>query len=407
MKGNKGLTLIFITLLIDVIGIGIIIPIMPKLLSTLGNFTNSEASAYGGYLIFAYAGMQFLFSAFMGALSDRFGRKPVLVVALIGLGIDYVFNALAPTVGLLFVGRLIAGMCGASFSTAMAYIADSSTPEKRAQNFGLMGIAFGVGFILGPVIGGLAGSVSARFPFWIAAALSLVNAIVCIAFLPESLLPENRRAFNWKRANPIGTLLELKKFKVALELMIPLFLINLASHAVQSNWSFYTKEKFAWSEAQIGISLGIVGVMVALIQGGVIRVVVPKWGERKAIMRGVFFYTVGMLLFALASQGWMIYAFTPIYTLGGIAGPTLQGLMSNQVPNDQQGELSGGMTSIIAITSILGPLMMNNLFSIFTGPNKPIYLPEAPMLAAVLLLVVALFFIYRALNRLGVVSVKK
>ena len=320
---KKPLILIFITLLIDVIGIGIIIPIIPKLLETLGNYSLSEASSIGSWLIFAFAFPQFLLSPFIGSLSDKFGRRPVLLIALIGLGLDYIFHALAPSIALLFVGRIIAVICGASFTTASAYIADISIPEKRSQNFGLIGVAFGLGFILGPVIGGLTSTWGQRAPFWIAACLSLVNALLCYFYLPESLILKNRTNFDWKRANPLGALLHLKKYPLVLKLMVPTLLLYLASHAVQSNWAFYTKYKFNWDEQMIGFSLGVVGVMIAIVQGGLIRIIIPKLGNEKSIFIGFVFYFIGMLLFALANQSWMMFAFTIVYTMGGISGPAL------------------------------------------------------------------------------------
>lgn len=403
---KRSLTLIFITLLVDVIGIGIIIPIIPKLLETLGNYTVSEASAVGAWMVVAFALPQFLFSPIMGGLSDRYGRRPVLIIALLGLGVDFVFHALAPTVSLLFVGRILAGICGASFTTASSYIADISTPEKRAQNFGLIGVAFGVGFILGPIIGGIAGDWHVRAPFWVAAGLSLVNALLCVFLLPESLDKSHRRKFEWKRANPIGTLVHLKQYPKVVQLMIPLFLLYLASHAVQSNWSYYTSYKFKWSPNMIGLSLGVVGLMVAIVQGGLIRVIVPKLGNEKSIQTGFFLYCLGMLLFALANSTWMMFAFTGVYCLGGIAGPALQSEMSLAVPANAQGELSGGMTSIMSLTSIFGPLVMNNLFAVCSGKNAIIELPGAPMLLGALLIMIAfvlVWSIYRKNNKLKVV----
>ena len=399
---KRSLTLIFITLLVDVIGIGIIIPIIPKLLKTLGNYTVSEAAAMGGWMVVAFALPQFIFSPIMGGLSDKYGRRPVLIIALLGLGIDFIVHAVAPSIAILFVGRVLAGICGASFTTASSYIADISSPEKRAQNFGLIGVAFGLGFILGPIIGGIAGDWHVRAPFWIAAGLSFVNAMLCLFFLPESLDKSNRRDFNWKRANPIGTLFQLKQYPLVLKLMVPLFLLYLASHAVQSNWPYYTAYKFKWDAKMIGYSLGVVGIMVSIVQGGLIRVIVPKLGNERSIQLGFFLYFVGMLLFALASSTWMMYAFTTVYCLGGIAGPALQSEMSLAVPANAQGELSGGMTSLMSLTSIFGPLIMNNLFAVCTGKNAIIELPGAPMLLGAFLILTSFIivaFIYSKLRK--------
>lgn len=391
---NRPITLVFITLLIDVLGLGIIIPIMPDLLHSLGIESVPEQSRMGGWLIVAYALPQFLFSPVMGGLSDRYGRRPVLLISLVGLGIDYVFHALAPTVAILFVSRAIAGLCGASFTTGSSYIADISAPEKRSQNFGLIGVAFGIGFILGPLIGGYSAELwGTRAPFWVAAALSFLNAAMCYFLLPESLAKENRRKFEVKRANPVGTLLHMRKYHIVLKLMIPLFLVYLAAHAVQSNWAFYTKYKFQWDEGDIGLSLSIVGIAIAIVQGGLVRFLIPKLGNEKAILYGFIFNFAGMLLFGLATQTWMMYAIIPLYCLGGIAGPALQGTMSLAVPNTEQGELSGGMTSMMSITSIFGPLIMNNTFAYFTEKTGQI-IPGAPMFLGALFILISIFFIY-------------
>ena len=299
----------------------------------------------------------------------------------------------------MLVGRIIAGIGGASFTTATSYIADISAPEKRAQNFGLIGVAFGVGFILGPVIGGLASGLGTRAPFWIAAGLSVMNGLLCLFFLPESLKPENRRKFDIKRANPFGTLYHLRKYNTVLQLMIPLFLLYLAAHAVQSNWPYYTQYKFGWNERMVGISLGVVGLMIAIVQGGLIRVIVPKLGNERSIETGFFLYFAGMLLFALASETWMMFAIIPLYCLGGISGPALQSSMSLAVPPNEQGELSGGMTAIMSITSILGPMIMNNIFSVFTQDAAETKLPGAPMLLGAVLSLAAVVMVYVIFRR--------
>lgn len=383
---------IFITLLIDVTGLGIIIPVMPKLIQELTGSTNSEAASYGGWLISAYAIMQFLFAPIIGGLSDKYGRRPVLLASLLGFGIDYLFLAFAPTLAWLFVGRLIAGVMGASFTTAGAYMADISTPEKRAQNFGMIGAAFGLGFIIGPVIGGLLGGMGSRVPFIAAAILTLINCLYGYFILPESLKPENRRTFEWKRANPIGTLKSLFRYKVIAGLFIALAFVYISSHAVQSNWAYYTIEKFQWSETMIGISLGVVGLVFAIVQGGLIRIIIPKLGQEKSLYVGLALYAAGFLLYAFATESWMMFAFTIVYCLGGIAGPALQGIMSTVVPPNEQGELQGGFTSLMSISSIIGPFLMNGLFSHFTGPTAPFYFPGAALVVgAVLTLVSAVF----------------
>lgn len=390
---------IFITLLIDVTGIGIIIPVMPKLIQELTGSTTSQAASFGGWLISAYAFMQFLFAPIMGGLSDRYGRRPVLLASLFGFGVDYLFLALAPTIVWLFIGRLIAGIMGASFTTAGAYMADISTPEKRAQNFGMIGAAFGLGFIIGPVIGGLLGGMGSRVPFVAAAFLTLLNWLYGYFILPESLRPENRRAFDWKRANPIGTLKNLLRHKIIAGLLVTLSLVYISSHAVQSNWAYYTIEKFKWSETMIGISLGVVGLVLAIVQGGLIRVVIPKLGQERSVYAGLAFYTVGFLLYAFATQSWMMFAFTTVYCMGGIAGPALQGIMSAGVPISEQGELQGGFTSLMSLASIVGPFIMNSLFSYFTGPVAPFYFPGAALVVGAILTLIGAIFAHYTLRK--------
>jgi len=390
MSSNRqpALGFIFITLLIDVTGLGIIIPVMPKLILELSEGTLSEAASFGGWLISVYAIMQFICSPIMGGLSDRYGRRPVLLFSLLGFGLNYLFMAFAPTLGWLFLGRIIAGAMGASFTTAGAYIADISTPEKRAQNFGLIGAAFGLGFIIGPVIGGLLGSYGSRVPFLVAAVLTLLNVLYGYFILPESLSAENRRMFDWKRANPVGTLKNLFRYKVIAGLFISLAFVYIASHAVQSNWSYYTIEKFLWDERAIGISLGVVGLVSAIIQGGLIRLIIPALGQERSVYVGISLYALGLLLFGLATEGWMMYAITVVYCFGGIAGPALQGIMSGLVPPNEQGELQGGFTSLMSITSIIGPPLMNTVFAYFTNGQHEYYFPGAAMvLGAVLMLI--------------------
>lgn len=367
---NNALLFIFITVLVDVIGLGIIIPIVPKLIENLTGLGINEASKYGGWLLFSFAIMQFIFSPILGGLSDRFGRRPILLLSLFGLGLDYIFHAFAPSIAWLFVGRIIAGIMGASFSTATAYIADISSPEKRAQNFGLIGAAFGLGFIIGPVIGGISSKWGTNVPFLIAAGLTLLNVIYGYFVLPESLSKDNRRAFEWKRANPISSLKNLRKYPVVSGLVISLVLTFIASHAVQSNWSFYTMYKFNWTAEIVGYSLAVVGVLVAFVQGFLIRKIIPRLGQVKSIYLGMSFSALGLLLFGLASESWMMFAFLIPYCLGGIAGPSIQGVISSQVPANEQGELQGALTSLMSLCGVFGPLLMTNLFAFATAKKK-------------------------------------
>ncbi len=390
---------IFITLLIDVTGLGLIIPVVPKLIEDLLHTTNiSKVALFGGLLTFSYAIMQFLFAPVLGNLSDKYGRRPVLLFSLLGFGLDYLLLAFAPSIGWLFVGRIIAGITGASMTTASAYIADISTPETRAQNFGMIGAAFGLGFIVGPMIGGLLGEMGPRIPFLVAAGLALLNAAYGYFVLPESLDASNRRAFDWKRANPISSLKNLSRFPAVAGLIVSFFLIYVASHAVQSNWSYFNIEKFKWTPKMIGISLAVVGVLVSLVQGVLVRFVNPKIGNERSVYVGLGLYTIGLILFGMASQSWMMFAFLIPYCLGGISGPGLQAIISGSVPANEQGELQGSLTSIISITSIVGPLVMSNLFAFFTGPIAPFYFPGAPFMLAALLMLLSCFFAYKALR---------
>lgn len=398
-KRSPALGFIFITLLIDVIGLGIIIPVMPKLISELTGDSISNASREGGWLLFAYAFVQFICAPILGGISDQYGRRPVLLASLFGFGLDYIFLAFAPTLGWLYVGRIIAGIMGASFTTGAAYIADISTPEKRAQNFGMLGAAFGLGFIIGPIAGGLLGQFGPRVPFIAAAVLSLLNWLYGYFILPESLNVENRRKFDWKRANPIGSLKSLQRYPVIYGLLISLGLLYVALHAVQSNWSFYVIEKFGWNEAMIGYSLGAVGVLSAIVQGYLIKLILPRLGQERGVYVGLILYASGFVLYALASSGWMMFVFMVPYILGSIAGPSLQGIISTQVPPNEQGELQGALTSLQSLTSIIGPPLMTNLFYNFTKPDAPIHFAGAPMLLAAILTLAGAYLARRSLKK--------
>lgn len=400
MKRNKqaALGFIFITLLIDVTGWGIIIPVMPKLIEELIHGNVSKAAQYGGWLNMCYAVMQLLFAPLLGNLSDKYGRRPVLLFSLLGFAIDYLFLAVSPTIFWLFIGRCVSGITGASFTTASAYIADISNNENRAKNFGLVGAAFGLGFIIGPVIGGLLGQFGSRVPFYAAAVLCLLNWLYGYFILPESLDEQHRRPFDWKRANPIGSFKMLTRYPSLNGLVVSLTLIYIAAHAVQSNWSFFTTYKFNWDSKMIGISLGVVGLLVGLVQGLLIRYINPKLGNEKSVYVGLSLYSLGMLLFAFASQSWMMFAFSIPYCLGGIAGPALQSIISGQVPASEQGELQGALTSLISATSIIGPGIMTSLFYYFTNKNAPVQFAGAPFLLGAVLLIISTILAMRSLN---------
>ncbi|MBC7615389.1 MAG: TCR/Tet family MFS transporter [Pedobacter sp.] len=398
-KRKSGVVFIFITILIDCIGFGIIIPIMPNLIRNLTGGDLSEASRYGGLLLVAYSVMQFISSPVLGSLSDKFGRRPILLISLFGLGVDYIFLAFAPTIIWLFAGRIFAGICGASITTASAYMADVSEPEKRAQNFGLIGAAFGLGFIIGPVIGGVFAQYGVRIPFMIAAGLSLINWLYGYFILPESLKLENRRNFDWKRANPVGALKQIRKYPALLGLLGSLLILYIAAQATQSIWSYYTIEKFNWNTAWVGYSLGFVGITVAIVQGGLIRIIIPKIGNKRSIQVGLILYVFGFIAFSFASEGWMMFAFIVPYALAGITGPAIQGIISKQIPANEQGEIQGVMTGLMSLASIFGPLLMTNLFFYFTDKNATVYFPGAPFMMAAVLTSIAIIICNRSLRK--------
>lgn len=392
---NAALGFIFFTVLIDVIGFGIIFPIIPKLISQLIHADISTAAEYGGWLTFAYAFMQFIFAPVLGNLSDRFGRRPVLLISLFTLGIDCIFLAYAPTITWLFVGRIIGGMTGGSYSVAAAYVADISTPEKRSQNFGLLNAAFGVGFIIGPVLGGLLVRYGTHVPFLVAAGLSLLNVAYGYFVLPESLPKEKRRSFRWKRANPIGAFMHLKRFPAVSGLIVALILIYIAGHSMESVWTYYTIEKFNWNEEWIGYSLGFLGLTLAIVQGWLCRYILPKIGDKKGVYLGLMLECLTFILFAFASEGWMIFAFTIPYALSGIASPALQAILSNQIPDTEQGELQGGLAALVSATAIVGPPVMTTLFAMFSGKVAGLYFPGMPFLFSGFLILIGIIIVRR------------
>ncbi|SMG09397.1 TCR/Tet family MFS transporter [Sphingobacterium psychroaquaticum] len=390
---------IFITLLIDITGWGIILPVVPKLIGELIHSDLSEAAKYGGWLGFAYAITQFICAPIIGNLSDKYGRRPIILISLFGFAIDYILLALAPSIGWLFFGRVIAGLTGASISTASAYIADISTDEDRTKNFGLIGAAFGLGFIIGPVMGGLLGQYGARVPFYVAAVLCMVNFLYGLFILPESLAKDKRRAFNWKRANPIGTFIFLKKQSKISNLVVALILVYVALHAVQSNWHFFTMYKFNWTERTVGLSLGLLGLLLGLVQGVLIRWTAPKLGEQKSVYFGLLFYALGLMLFAFTNQGWMMFVFLIPYSLGGMCGPALQSIISKNIPSNEQGELQGALASIVSATSIIGPPVMTNIFYYFTHDKAPFEFSGAPFFLASILMSISAVIVYFAFQR--------
>ncbi len=385
-NNRKGaIIFIFVTILLDAIGLGIIIPVIPEMIQTIGGLALDDAAVIGGFLGSTYALMQFVFSPILGNLSDRYGRRPILLISVLGLGIDHLFTAFAPSIFWLFIARMVSGICGASFSTASAYMADISTPETKAQNFGMIGVAFGLGFIIGPVIGGLLGGYGYTIPFIAAAILSFLNVLYGYFVLPESLSVENRRPFDWRKANPIGSLKLIKEHPIIWGTVLSLFLLYLSGKANEVTWTFITKEKFGWDEATIGYSLGFIGISIAIVQGLLIKRSVETLGQKKTVIIGLICYAFGFFLFALAPTGLLMFVFIFPFTLGGIATPTIQGLVSNGVAANRQGELQGALTSMISITSIIGPYIMTQLFSHFANKETGVYFPGAPFLLASLL----------------------
>ncbi|WP_313386981.1 TCR/Tet family MFS transporter [Chishuiella sp.] len=385
---------IFITLLIDVTGWGIILPVVPKLIRELIHSDLSESAKYGGWLGFAYAITQFIFAPIIGNLSDKYGRRPIILISLFGFTIDYILLAFASNIGWLFFGRIIAGLTGASISTASAYIADISTDKDRSKNFGLIGVAFGLGFIIGPVVGGLLGYYGSRVPFYVSAILCMVNFLYGLFILPESLKKDKRRAFSWKRANPLGIFVFLRKQPKISNLVFALILVYIALHAVQSNWHFFTMYKFNWTERTVGLSLGLLGVLIALVQGVLIRWTIPKLGEHKSLYSGLLFYAFGLILFAFADQGWMMFLFLIPYSLGGISGPVLQSIISKNVSPNEQGELQGILASLVSATSVIGPPIMTNLFYYFTHDKAPFQFSGAPFFLSSILMLFSAVIIY-------------
>lgn len=391
---------ILVVLFLDTLGIGVIIPVLPKLITQLSRGDVAEGSRYYGLFVSAYALMQVLCAPMLGALSDRFGRRPVILASLLGAALDYVLLALAPDLWWLFVGRVLAGVTGASFSAATAYIADVTPPEKRAQSFGLIGAAFGFGFIVGPALGGILGEHSLRAPFVVSAGLNLANFLYGLFVLPESLGREHRRPVSFARANPLGALLNLGRSRVLLGLAGTLICSFLAQQILQSTWALYTAERFAWTPRDVGVSLAVVGVAAGLVQGGLVRVVVPKLGERRALVLALVFNVGGHLAFGLATRGWMMYVFLVPFALGGIAGPAVQAILSREVKASEQGELQGSLTSLSSMSAVLAPLLSTSLFARFAPATATPRIPGMPFFAAALFNAVGLLLAVRLFARL-------
>ncbi len=378
---------IVITVTLDFLAFGIIAPVLPNLIIQFEGGNMAKAAAITGYFGFAWNLMQFLFLPVLGAWSDRFGRRPVILISCLGLGLDYIFMALAPSLKWLFVGRLISGITASNVSTAFAYITDVTAPEERAKKFGLLGAAFGLGFVVGPAVGGLLGQYNLRAPFWAAAVLSLANFLYGLLVLPESLPKEKRAKSAWHMANPLGSLALLRSHPELAGLSLVVLLYYLAHQALQNVFVLYTEYRYAWNTRSVGISLAVVGVCAMIVSGGLVGPYVKKFGERRSLVSGLFYGALGFAGFALAWRGWAVLASIPFIALWGVAGPAMQSLMSRRVDASSQGKLQGAVNSLRALTGMVGPLLFTQVFSAAISPTARLHLPGAPYyLASVLLL---------------------
>ncbi|KQV64458.1 TCR/Tet family MFS transporter [Rhizobium sp. Root1220] len=386
---RRGLFLVFMILFLDVIGIAIIMPVLPAYLEQLTGGSVSDAALDGGWLLVVYAVMQFLFAPLLGNLSDRFGRRPILLLSVLTFAIDNFICAVATSFWMLFVGRMLAGISGGSFATCSAYIADISNDENRAKNFGLIGIAFGVGFTIGPVIGGFLGEFGPRVPFYGAAALSFINFIAACFMLPETLDAKHRRRFEWKRANPLGALKQMRNYPGIGWICAVMFLFWLAHAVYPAVWSFVSTYRYGWSEGQIGLSLGIYGIGAALVMGVVLPRIVPVLGEWKTAVLGLCFSVAGLTGYAFAWEGWVVYAVIVFTVMENVADPPLRSIAAGKVPPSAQGELQGAMTSLSSLTTIIGPLIFTQMFGYFTKADAPITFAGAPYLTAAFFILIA------------------
>ncbi len=394
---SKALAFIFITVLIDAIGFGVVIPVMPQLIVELSGRSLGGAAEISGWIMFLYASVQFICGPIIGGLSDRFGRRPVLLASLTAFGCDYLVLAFAPSLGWLVAARIVAGITGASFPTAYAYIADISPPEKRGPNFGLIGMAFGFGFVIGPALGAVFAQFGHRVPFMVAAGLAFANVAYGLFVLPESLAPENRRAFDWRRANPLGALLRLRAAHPKVLMMTAMVLVwTLGYQSLYATWNYFTIARFGWSPTEVGWSLVAVGLTGAIAQGVLSRRLIPRYGPARVIVAGALSAIVAYLIYAFAPYGWMMYVGIVIAALQGLVFPAVQGMMSSQVSPSEQGELQGSLSSVQSLAAIIGPPLMTGSFAYFSGAGAPVHLPGAPFLLAAIFSLLALAIFFRA-----------
>jgi DHA1 family tetracycline resistance protein-like MFS transporter len=399
MTRRGAVPFVLVTVLLDTLGVGLVIPVAPRLIgSFLGNDIGA-ASHYFGLLLAVYSVMQFVFAPVLGGLSDRFGRRAVILMSLLGAAASYLTSALAPALGWLFLGRTVAGITGASFSAAGAYVADITPPEKRAQSFGLVGAAFGLGFILGPALGGLLGGFGLRVPYFVAAGLNFANLLYGLFVLPESLSAENRRPFSLERANPIGSLRALGRHRVVLDLTGTMMCAFLSQMILQGVWALYNQARFGWNLRSVGLSLMVVGLGTAVVQGVLVRAITPRLGERRMLILGLSLSVVGHLGFALSTQGWMMYAVLVPFTLGGLAGPATQAIITSAVGPKEQGELQGSLNSLSGVAAIIGPLLGTALLARFAPETANPRVPGAPFFAAAAISAIGLWLALRLFAR--------
>lgn len=402
-RSKPAIIFIFITLFLDIFGIGVIVPVLPKLVEQLQG-GNVQAAAHSvGWLGALYALMQFIFSPVLGSLSDRFGRRPVILASLLGSGIDYLVLAWAPTIGWLYLARIVSGITAANFSAASAYIADVTPPEKRAAGFGMIGAAFGLGFIAGPAVGGLLGAQGLRVPFLVAAGITLLNWLYGAFVLPESLTPENRRPFRWSSAHPLKALAALSRWPLVLGLTGTHFLSMLSGNIYPSLWVLYTGHRYGWDSKQVGLSLALVGVMAALVQGGLAGRILKIIGERRGVYVGLLAMTLAMVCYGSATQGWMIFGIILIGSLAGIGSPATQSIISQAVPADEQGAVQGALNSVTSVAGIIAPILWTSLFSWAIAPERSIHLPGLPFYGAGFAALAAAVFAWRAFQKQPVV----
>ena len=392
---NRALTFIFITVLIDAIGFGVVIPVFPQLIMRLSGQSLAHAAEVSGWIAFLYASVQFVMGPVIGGLSDRFGRRPVLLASLAAFAADYVVMAFAPTLWWLVAARVVAGITGATFPTAYAYIADVTPPEKRGANFGVIGMAFGFGFIIGPALGGFVARFGNEVPFLVSAGLAVANLIYGLIVLPESLPPEKRRPFEWRRANPVGALLRLKSaHPVVLMLAATVFVWTLSYQSLYSIWSYHGQLRYGWNPEQVGWSLAAVGVTGAFVQGFLGRKLIPRFGQRRIIALGIVSAVAGYSCYAFASEGWIVYVGIAVSACQGLVFPCLQGLMSAEMAASEQGELQGAVSSIQSLSTIIGPPLMTTVFARFSADDAPVYAPGAPFMVSLIFVgITALLFL--------------